>query len=179
MAKRSGISIPERVGDAQEVDYSADPVDSGPLPRDRIPIRGIRAGDLRALLAIDRETTGRDRSAYLQAKVNEALNESDVRVSLVAEIDGRVVGFVMARVELGDFGHTDPTAELDTIGVAPDCKGQGVGRALLSQLIANLSALRVERILTEVSWDDPQLLLFLARCGFHPSSCLPFERAVD
>ena len=180
MVERHGITVPERVGDPLEIDYS-DPArkDFGPLARDRIPVRAIRESDLRALTTIDREITGRDRSRYLEAKLAEALHESDVRVSLVAEIDAHPVGFIMARVDLGDFGRTEPTAELDTIGVAPEYRDRGVGRALLSQLIANLGSLRVERILTEVTWDDRELLAFLARCGFRPSSLLAFERQVS
>jgi len=180
MADRHIIRVPERVGDPREVDYSHPaPADFGPLARDRIPVRAIRENDLQALTAIDRDITGRDRSRYFEAKLAEALHESDVRVSLVAELDGRPVGFIMARVDLGDFGRTEPTAELDTIGVAPDCRDRGVGRALLSQLIANLASLRIERILTEVTWDDRELLAFLARCGFRPSSCLAFDRPVS
>jgi predicted N-acetyltransferase YhbS len=180
MADRHDIHVPERVGDPREVDYSqSSPADFGALARDRIPIRAIRESDLRTVTAIDRESTGRDRTQYFEAKFAEALHESDVRVSLVAEIDGRTVGFIMARVDLGDFGRTEPTAELDTIGVVPDYRIHGVGRALLSQLMANLASLRVERILTEVDWANPDLLAFLARCGFQPSSYLAFDRTIS
>ena len=179
MADKRGIKVPERIGDPPEVDYSqSSPACFGPLARDRIPMRAIRECDLHAVTAIDRESTGRDRSPYFDAKLTEALHESDVRVSLVAELDGRVVGFIMARVDLGDFGRTEPTAELDTIGVAPGYRSHGVGRALLSQLMANLASLRVERILTEVDWDNRDLLAFLAHCGFRPSSCLAFDRPI-
>ncbi len=180
MAHRHDIQVPERVGDPLEVDYSgSSPADFGPLARDRIPIRAIREADLPAVAAIDRESTGRDRSEYFAAKFAEAVHESDVRVSLIAELDARPVGFIMARVDLGDFGRTEPTAELDTIGVAPDYRVRGVGRALLSQLLANLASLRVERILTEVDWDGHDLIAFLARCGFRPSSCLVFDRPIS
>jgi ribosomal protein S18 acetylase RimI-like enzyme len=171
--------VPERVGEPREIDYSQPASDTfGPLPRDLIPIRAIREADLSAITAIDREATGRDRSRYFAAKLGEALHESDVRVSLVAELDGRTVGFIMARVDLGDFGRTEPTAELDTIGVAPDCRALGVGRALLAQLMANLASLRVERVLTEVAWDNHELLAFFSRCGFQTSSCLAFDRRI-
>jgi ribosomal protein S18 acetylase RimI-like enzyme len=180
MANKHRIEVPERVGDPREIDYSQSPAASfGPLARDRVPIRAMRESDLRAVTAIDRESAGRDRSQYLEAKLAEALHESDVRVSLVAELDGRAVGFIMARVHLGDFGRTEPTAELDTIGVAPAYRIQGVGRALLSQLMLNLASLRVERILTEVDWDNHDLLAFFARCGFRPSSCLAFDRQIS
>ena len=44
--------------------------------------------------------------------------------------------------------------------------------------MANLTSLRVERILTEVDWDNRDLLAFLAHCGFRPSSCLAFDRQI-
>ena len=84
MTGRSTFTIPERIGEAAEVDYGkpAEP-DFGPLARDRIPVRAMVERDLPALIAIDRRITGRDRSAYFKQKLNEALYESDVRISLV------------------------------------------------------------------------------------------------
>jgi ribosomal protein S18 acetylase RimI-like enzyme len=176
MAQQSRITIPQRVGDPEEVDYSLPaPTDFGELARDRVPVRSMREADLKALVAIDRRITGRDRSAYFERKLAEAMHESDVRVSLVAEIDGRAVGFIMARVDLGEFGRIEPAAVMDTIGVDPDFAGRGVGRALLSQLLANLTTLRVDKVLTEVDWGDRELMAYLDRCGFKPSARLSFD----
>ena len=176
MSQQSRITIPQRVGDPEEVDYSLPaPTDVGALARDRIPVRSMREADLKALVAIDRRITGRDRSASFERKLAEAMHESDVRVSVVAEIDGRAVGFIMARVDLGEFGRIEPAAVMDTIGVDPDFAGRGVGRALLSQLLANLTTLRVDKVLTEVDWGDRELMAYLDRCGFKPSARLSFD----
>lgn len=176
MAQQSRITIPQRVGDPEELDYSVPaPTDFGEPARDRIPVRSLRESDLKALIAIDRRITGRDRSGYFERKLSEALHESDVRVSLVAEADGRPVGFIMARVDLGEFGRIEAAAVMDTIGVDPDYAGHGVGRALLSQLLANLATLRVDKILTEVDWADRELMAYLDRCGFRPSGRLSFD----
>lgn len=173
------ITIPERVGEAAEVNYGNDAApDFGPLARDRFPIRAMKEADRGALVEIDRLNTGRDRSDYFDRKLEEALYESDVRVSLVAELDGEVVGFAMARVDFGEFGRIGPVAVLDTIGVHPDFRSQGIGRALLSQLFVNLMSLRVETIRTEVSWDDHGLLAFVDRCGFRPSQQLCLEHTI-
>jgi ribosomal protein S18 acetylase RimI-like enzyme len=178
-AAPKGIVIPERVGAAAEVNYGQAPApDFGPLARDRIPVRAMTERDLRALVAIDQRITGRKREAYFQGKLAEALRESDIRVSLVAECDGVPAGFIMARVDLGQFGRIDPVAVIDTIGVDPDYGGQGVGRALLSQLLVNLATLRVERVRTELGWRERELLSFLDRCGFQPSQELSFDRAI-
>lgn len=177
MPAYSRVSIPKLVGAAREVNYGApaEP-DFGPFARDLIPVRTLREDDLRAIIAIDRHITGRDRTAYFQRKLMEALHQSDVRVSLVAERDGTVVGFIMARVDFGEFGRLDPMAVMDTIGVDPDYRGSGIARALLSQLFMNLATLRVEQIRTEIDWRDLDLLGFLDRCGFRLSEQLCFER---
>ncbi len=163
-------------GAPPEIDYSGAAPDYGPLARDRIPTRSMSERDLRALTAVDERIMGRNRLAYFQRKLTEALRESDVRISLVAEQDGVPVGFVMARVDLGEFGRVESTAVIDTLGVDPQYAGRGVGRALLSQLLCNLTSLRVERVLTDVAWGQAELLGFLAGCGFAPSSRLPFVK---
>ena len=179
MARRTGITIPQHVGEAAEVNYSGTPTaDFGPLARDRIPVRSMAESDLRALVAIDQRITGRDRAGYFQRKLVDALTESDVCVSLVAELDGVPVGFIMARVDLGEFGRVETTAVIDTIGVDPDYKSRGVGRALVSQLLANLGTLRVEKVRTEVDWQDRDLLGYLDHSGFRPSQQLCFDQSL-
>ena len=180
MAEHERMMIPERAGALAEIDYGKPAApDFGPLARDRIPVRSMVDSDLRALIAIDRRITGRDRSVYFKRKLGEALHESDVRVSLVAEQDGGPIGFIMARVDFGEFGRLESTAVMDTIGVDPDYRDQGVGRALLSQLLINLMTLRVEHIRTEIDWHDRELLAFLDHCGFRSARHLCFEHAVD
>ena len=153
--------------------------DYEPLSRDRVPVRSLLENDLAAVVRIDRKLTGRDRSAYYAAKLREMLTESGIRVSLVAEEDGFVVGFVMARVDFGEFGKIDKAAILDTIGVHPGFAGSGIGHALLSQLFLNLSTLQVETVLTQVSPENVDLQRFLYSCGFHPSQRLVLSKTVS
>ena len=178
MAKGGRVTIPERVGEPREVDYSGQTADFGPLARDRIPVRSMKDSDLKALVSIDRRITGRDRTRYFERKLADAMHESDIRISLVAEADGVPVGFIMARVDLGEYGRSESAAVMDTVGVDPDYRDHGVGRALLSQLLANLSTLRVEKLLTEVDWSDRELMAYLDHCGFAPSPRLCFDLAL-
>jgi len=149
------------------------------LSRDRVPVRSLSEDDLAAAVRIDRKLTGRDRSAYYTAKLREMLTESGIRVSLVAEEDGFVVGFVMARVDFGEFGKVDKAAILDTIGVHPGFAGSGIGHALLSQLFLNLATLQVETVLTQVSPENIVLQRFLYSCGFHPSQRLVLSKTIS
>ena len=149
------------------------------LARDEVLVRSLQEGDLARIARIDERITGRNRIAYFERKFSEVLRESGVRISLVAESDGLVTGFVMARVDYGEFGQAVATATIDTIGVDPTASGTRIGRALVSQLLANLGALRVETVRTEVRWQDLELLGFLHRCGFAPAQRLSFSVDID
>jgi ribosomal protein S18 acetylase RimI-like enzyme len=165
---------------APEINYGGRPGnDFERLARDNADVGAMEPGDLADIVRIDRSITGRDRLAYMKHKLTEAMHDSAIRVSLSARLDGTIAGFVMARVDLGDFGRTEPVAVIDTIGVDPNYAHRGVGHALLSQLFANLGALRIERVETVVAPHDFALLGFLYDVGFTPSQRLPFVRWLD
>lgn len=160
------------------LDRRLDGVQGGDFEWEELPVRSMDERDVAAMVRLDRTITGRDRGVYYRRKAAEALRHGGVRVSLVAEIDGAFVGFLMARVDYGDFGRTEPTAVLDTIGVHPEFARRRVGRALLEQLLLNLRSLRVERVLTEVGLDQLDLLAFFARTGFAVSQRLSFSKSI-
>ena len=140
----------------------------GALALEPIPVRAMDGGDLDRITRIDRHLSGRDRRPYLQRKLREMLRRGGVRLSLVAELDGLPVGFVMARLDYGDFGLAAPEAVLDTLGVHPDFQGQGVGRALMAQLLSHLGGLQVGGLRSEIAWNDIPLIAFLSGAGLVP-----------
>ncbi len=139
-------------------------------------VRTMNAADLREIVRIDRSITGRDRSRYIEGRLKEALDDAAIRVSLTARLDGAIVGYLMARSDLGDFGRTAPVAVIDTLGVDSGYLRRGVGRAMLAQLFAHLGALQVERVETVLPLSDLAMLGFFADAGFAPAQRLPFVR---
>ncbi len=179
-AGRDQVSVPQQVDLAREIDYGAARAnDFEKLARDCADVRSMTLRDLPEIARIDRVITGRDRSPYMQGKLNEAMNDSTVRVSMTAHLDGTIVGFLMARADLGDFGRNQPAAVIDTIGVDPQYAHCGVGRALLSQLFTNLGALRVDQVETITAPRDHKLLGFFFDAGFKPSQRLAFTRPIS
>ena len=146
------------------------------LARDAFSVATLSEAHLEDIARIDRRHSGRDRRGYLCRTMREALGESALRVSLVATADGAVAGFLMASLDYGDFGRAEPVAVIDTIGVDPLRARQGVGRALLSQLLLNLAALGVERVETLVASGDLPLLGFFHAAGFRPAERLAFVK---
>jgi RimJ/RimL family protein N-acetyltransferase len=78
----------------------------------------------------------------------------------IGESDGRPIGQV--RVEVG----VDAVGEI-SISIAPDARGTGLGRALLSIAVEEAPrALLVERLLARVRPDNPASLALFGGAGF-------------
>lgn len=174
------VTLPRGHGPGAEVDFGAPQAnDDERMALDRPDVRPLASDDLRELVRIDRGITGRDRGSYIAARVAEAMDDAAIRVSLTARRDGAIVGFVMARADLGDYGRAEPVAVVDTLGVDIGHSRRQVGRALLEQLFTNLAALQIERVETQVASTQVPLLSFFQQNGFQPSQRLAFTRRLD
>ncbi len=142
-------------------------------------VRTMRPDDLEAVVAIDAAASGRRRPRYFELKIQRAVRDANLQVSLVAEVEGRPVGFLVATLYYGEYGMAEPSASIDAIGVEPGRRGRHVGHELMRQLRRNLGALRIGSLRTEVAWDDFELLRFFARQGFAPARRLCLESPLD
>ncbi len=138
-------------------------------------IRALKSQDCPRLVRMDQEISGRNRRAWYEGKIKRALEEADVRISLGAEVDGFLVGALLGSVHYGEFGQPEPVAVLDTLLVDPAYARRGIATAMLKQLLQNLSALRIERLRTEVAWNEGHLVAFFTRAGFAPVPRLVLE----
>ena len=151
----------------------------GILETDAVLVRTMREGDLEAVVSIDAGATGRRRPRYFELMLERALKQSSLQISLVAELERRVVGFLVGSLYYGEYGVTEPSASIEAIGVHPQFRGRHVGRALMRQLRLNLGALRITTLRTEVAWDDFELLAFFKKEGFAPAGRLCLECTLD
>ena len=142
-----------------------------------VVIRQLRPSDLESVIRVDAKSVGRRRDEYFRLKLDMAVNETGVEVSLAAERDGLFAGFLIARVFYGEFGIAEPAAVLEVLGVHSDFRGCGVGHALMGQLTTNLLGLGVGTVSTEVRWDDHAMMAFFRHTGFAPAPrlCLDLD----
>ena len=147
--------------------------------RDLVLVRNLRESDLNTIVGIDALSVGRRREQFLRKKLDQAFTDTGIAVSLAAEVDDHVVGFLLAKVYYGEFGVVEPAAVLDVVGVHPDYRGRHVAAALLDQLRTNLLGLGIPRLQTEVRWDNPDLVTFFQHEGFTiaPRMCLDLDLA--
>ena len=145
---------------------------------DQTVVRTLTEQDAARLVRMDQQITGRNRKAWYQGKLKRALEDADIRISLGAEQDGVLVGAILGSLHYGEFGQPEPLAVLDTILVDRAFSGRGVATALLEQLMRNLGALGIERLRTEVGWEEHELARFLGKRGFAPIPRLVLEKLV-
>ena len=142
---------------------------------DTVQVRQLHPRDLEAVIRLDSKIVGRRRDEFFKVKLEQALTDTGIQVSLAAESDEAFAGFCLCRVYYGEFGSMEKVAVLDTLGVHPGFSGKGVGRAILRQLRTNLLGLGISRLQTEVDWSEPELLAFFQHAGFLPAPRLSLD----
>jgi N-acetylglutamate synthase-like GNAT family acetyltransferase len=139
-------------------------------------MRVMKREDLAAVVAIDTLISKQQRGQYFERKIESVINNPhNINTSLVAEVDGKVVGFIMGDVYFGEYGVPETSATIDTIGVHPDCQNRGVAHDLMDQFLTNMKAVGVSRVYTMVNWNDFTLERFFAGHKFQPSKRINLE----
>lgn len=160
-------------------EIEADELAAGELETDDIPVRRLSPEDLDAVVRIDAASTGTTRQDFYRAKLGRALEDSSIQLSLAAEVDGMVAGFLIVTFYYGEFGLPETAAVIEALGVHPELRRRKVSKALMRQLEMNLKALGVETVRTEVSWEQQELLGFLAHLGFEPAPRFCLQKRLD
>lgn len=128
-------------------------------------IRTLTIGDLNAIVEIDRRVLGKVRQDFWRKKI-ELPNSRYPLSGLVAEHEGRVIGFIVGEVSGWEFGIPETVGWISTIGVDPDYQHKGVARNLSQEFIITLKAIGVSVVYTLVNWSDWDLLNFFRAMGF-------------
>ncbi len=147
---------------------------------DDIEVRTLTAADLEDVIRIDAASSGAGpRADYFRNKLQRALDDGSVHMSLAAVVDGRVTGFLMGSVVCGDYGVPEPAATIDALAVHPRFARKGVAHALWNQFARNLKGIRIDRVQTQVDWDQWEIMTFFKHLGFAPSPRVCIERRID
>lgn len=89
----------------------------------------------------------------------DEVSQTQTRRYLVAEVGGRMVGYAGVMV-------VATTADIQTIGVLPECEGRGIGSAMLAELLAEARRRDAAEVLLEVRADNPRAQDLYLRNGF-------------
>ena len=137
-------------------------------------IRSMVHSDLPQIIELDIKVLGKPRPAYWERKLELVEKRSQVS-SLVAELDGKVIGFIIGDVSSWEYGVPENIGWIDTIGVDPDYQRKGVAKILFTEMSANLKKVGVDAIYTLVTRRDWRLLKFFNNLGFQEGDMINLE----
>jgi ribosomal-protein-alanine acetyltransferase len=116
--------------------------------------------DIAAIMAIERASFPTD--AWSEAAMRSTLVDADA-VAELAEVEAEVAGYAALLAPIGA-----PDADVLTIAVDERRRGQGIGRALLTHLLAAAARRGARRVFLEVRSDNPVAQALYASEGFQP-----------
>ncbi|MGV0110251.1 ribosomal protein S18-alanine N-acetyltransferase [Arthrobacter sp. CP30] len=120
-------------------------------------LRGLAFEDIETIGRLENELFPTD--AWPLEMFYTEFFQPDTRRYIVAEVDGAAVGYAGVMV-------IDTTADIQTIGVLPRFEGQGIGRAMLAELLDESRRRGAETVMLEVRADNPRAQQLYARFGF-------------
>jgi ribosomal protein S18 acetylase RimI-like enzyme len=142
-----------------------------------VSIRPLDELDISAIVRIDEKIIGAYRPEVWERRIGYYLRR-DPETSVVAEADGRVVGFMLGEVRSGEFGLEEPTGWVEVLGVDPDCRGRAVGRRMAEAILEHFRERGAHSVRTLVDEDNEELRGFFSSVGFQPSSLRAFTRPI-
>ncbi|MFP4641729.1 MAG: N-acetyltransferase family protein [Dehalococcoidia bacterium] len=95
--------------------------------------------------------------------------------SFVAELDGRVVGFILARLQYLGIPTTGVCVTY-AVAVQPEYRRQGIGRQLLTELKNHCGNKGVSTMRVVVPEDDTHLMNYFQQLGFKRSNMINLEQ---
>ena len=108
-------------------------------------------------------------------RVVEEHARNNAEACFVAEKDGKVVGFMVSYILTAGFGMPK-SAWIATLGVDPNCMGQGIGANLAQEILKYYQARGIENVYTSVRWDSTDLLSFFKTLGFDRSNFINLRK---
>jgi len=143
-----------------------------------VQIRPLSELDIDDIVRIMEKTRGRYEPDLWEDRVTYYLRR-DPESSLVAELEGRVVGFMLGDVRAGEFGIDEASGWIEVLGVDPDSAGRGVGRALGDEMLSRLQARGVGKVRTMVDESMPEIERFFVALGFAADTLRPFVKPLN
>ena len=134
----------------------------------KVKLRKLKAEDAKDIRriygAITQKTVERDFNRI----VKEQAQARD-KASFVAEVDGKLVGYMISYILSGGFG-LKKSAWIAQLGVDPQYMGQGIGDRLAKEIFNFCKKKGIKDIYTSVRWDSTDLLSFFKTLGFDRSN---------
>ena len=143
---------------------------------DKVQIRKLQKNDADEISRIYAAITMKPVDADFKRVVEEH-SQRDDEACFVAELNGKVVGFMISYILTAGFGMPK-SAWIATLGVDPNFMGQDIGATLAEEILNYYKAQGVENVYTSVRWDSTDLLSFFKTLGFDRSNFINLRKVL-
>lgn len=137
-------------------------------------VRPLDELDIGSIVKIDEKITGLYRPDVWERRIGYYLRR-DPDASQVVEVDGHVVGFMLADLRGGEFGLEEPSGWIERFGVDPAYRGRELGKVLFASVVKHLKEAGAKSLRTLVDQKDKGVAGFLGAMGFKPSAMQALE----
>lgn len=132
--------------------------------------------DCDAVTQIDFSLLGKERREYWENKIKR-IEELGIP-SLAAEIDGKVIGFILGKASDREYGIPENVGLIDTIGVEKAWQKKGISQLMFKEMYSILKKLGVDSIYVFVDRKQMDLVKFFDRMGFVKGDMFSMELKV-
>jgi ribosomal protein S18 acetylase RimI-like enzyme len=139
-------------------------------------IRRLKIEDAEEITRIYQAITRKPTSDDFMRVIEDHARRKD-SACFVAEIDGKIVGFMISTILTAGFGIAK-SAWIATLGVSPEHMGQGIGARLAEEIFAFYRSQGIENVYTSVRWDSTDMLSFFKTLGFDRSNFINLRKVL-
>ena len=140
-------------------------------------IRNLQVGDSEDISRIQESIT-KEKNTIDYHKIVQEEVKKDNSVNVVAEIDDRVVGFIITYLLHGGFG-LEKSAWIGLFGVEPKYMGSGIGKRMAKKVFDELTRMNIKNVFTSVKWDSFDILSFFKSLGFDRCQFINLKKIID
>ena len=141
---------------------------------DNLLIRRVKKEDSKDIARIFASIVKRYKEIDFDRLIYEQVRNTGM-ANFVAEIKGKVVGFIISYTLSGGFG-IDKSAWIAMVGVDPKYMGRGIGKAMAEELFRFYKDQGISNIYTSVRWDSTDLLSFFKTLKFDRSDFINLSK---
>jgi ribosomal protein S18 acetylase RimI-like enzyme len=145
---------------------------------EQVLIRPLSELDIAPIIAIDERLTGVYRPDVWERRVMYYLRR-DPDASQVAELGGKLVGFMLSDLRGGEFGLEETSGWIERFGVDPDYQGRSIGRRLFEAVVEHHKQQGATTVRTLVEKSDSDLASFLRAVGFKDAPLSALEMRIE
>ena len=143
---------------------------------EKVLVRKLKIEDAEDITRIHAAITQSPVQIDYKRVIKERVGKVD-EASYVAEVKGKVVGYMISYIFYGGFGIED-SAWIAMFGIDPKFMGQGIGQELGKEIFRFYKEKGIKSIYTSVRWDSTDILSFFKTLGFDRSNFINLRKTL-